>query len=151
MNSLSDNQVTIYEEPVHEKVRKFLKLEYLFDRIVYFKNKEDPRENYNALSALAELYEILSRSDIKAELIREIETHNTYFRKIKDVMDSQADQSKLNSVLEKQDLLLKLLYNVDTKYLDYIDEDILCKTIIKNCFSTLQPASIEFWLTRDIV
>ena len=41
MNSLSDNQVTIYEEPVHEKVRKFLKLEYLFDRIVYFKNKED--------------------------------------------------------------------------------------------------------------
>ena len=65
MNSLSDSQVTIYEEPVHEKVRKFLKLEYLFDRIVYFKNKEDPRENYNALSALAELYEILSRSDIK--------------------------------------------------------------------------------------
>ena len=38
----------------------FIKLEYLFDRIVYFKNKEDPRENYNALSALAELYEILS-------------------------------------------------------------------------------------------
>ena len=66
-------------------------------------------------------------------------------------MDAQADQSKLNSVIEKQDLLLKLLYNVDTKYLDYIDEDILCKTIIKNCFSTLQPASIEFWLTRDIV
>ena len=31
MNSLSDSQVTIYEEPVHEKVRKFLKLEYLFD------------------------------------------------------------------------------------------------------------------------
>ena len=66
-------------------------------------------------------------------------------------MDAQADQSKLNSVLEKQDLLLKLLYSVDSKYLDYIDEDILCKTIIKNCFSTLQPASIEFWLTRDIV
>ena len=100
---------------------------------------------------MAELYEILSRSDIKSELIREIETHNAYFKKIKDVMDAQADQSKLNSVLEKQDLLLKLLYNVDTKYLDYIDEDILCKTIIKNCFSTLQPASIEFWLTRDIV
>ena len=96
-------------------------------------------------------YEILSRSDIKSELIREIETHNAYFKKIKDVMDAQADQSKLNSVLEKQDLLLKLLYNVDSKYLDYIDEDILCKTIIKNCFSTLQPASIEFWLTRDIV
>ena len=46
-------------------------------------------------------------------------------KKIKDIMDTQADQSKLNSVLEKQDLLLELLYNVDSKYLDYIDEDIL--------------------------
>ena len=38
MNSLSDNQVSIYEEPVQEKVRKFLKIEYLFDKIYYFKS-----------------------------------------------------------------------------------------------------------------
>ena len=151
MSSLSDSQVTIYEEPVQEKVRKFLKIEYLFDRIFYFKNKEDRKDNYNALLALAQLYEILSRSDIKSELIREIETHNTYFIKIKKVAEAQADQSKLNSVLEKQDLLLKLIYNVESNYLDYLDDDVLCKTIIKNCFTTLQPASIEFWLTRDIV
>ena len=108
MNSLSDNQVSIYEEPVQEKVRKFLKIEYLFDKIYYFKSKEDKRENYNALLAFGELYEMLSRSDIKSELIREIETHNTYFNKIKDIPQSQADESKLNSVLEKQELLLKL-------------------------------------------
>ena len=151
MSSLSDSQVTIYEEPVQEKIRKFLKIEYLFDRIFYFKNKEDRKDNYNALLALAQLYEILSRSDIKSELIREIETHNTYFIKIKKVAEAQADLSKLNSVLEKQDLLLKLIYNVESNYLDYLDDDVLCKTIIKNCFTTLQPASIEFWLTRDIV
>ena len=151
MSSLSDSQVTIYEEPVQEKVRKFLKIEYLFDRIFYFKNKEDRKDNYNALLALAQLYEILSRSDIKSELIREIETHNTYFIKIKKVAEAQADLSKLNSVLEKQDLLLKLIYNVESNYLDYLDDDVLCKTIIKNCFTTLQPASIEFWLTRDII
>ncbi len=151
MSSLSDSQVTIYEEPVQEKIRKFLKIEYLFDRIFYFKNKEDRKDNYNALLALAQLYEILSRSDIKSELIREIETHNTYFIKIKKVAEAQADLSKLNSVLEKQELLLKLIYNVESNYLDYLDDDVLCKTIIKNCFTTLQPASIEFWLTRDIV
>ncbi len=151
MNSLSDSQVTIYEEPVQEKVRKFLKIEYLFDRIFYFKSKEDRMDNYNALLALSQLYEILARSDIKSELIREIETHNTYFNKIKKMAEIHADQSKLNSVLEKQDLLLKLIYNVESNYLDYIEDDTLCKTIIKNCFSTLQPSSIEFWLTRDIV
>ncbi len=151
MNSLSDNQVSIYEEPVQEKVRKFLKIEYLFDKIYYFKSKEDKRENYNALLAFGELYEMLSRSDIKSELIREIETHNTYFNKIKDIPQSQADESKLNSVLEKQELLLQLIYNIESNYLEYLENDVLCKTIFKNCFSTLQPASIEFWLSRDII
>ena len=139
MNSLSDNQVSIYEEPVQEKVRKFLKIEYLFDRIYYFKGKEDKRDNYTALIALYDLYEILSRSDIKSELIREVETHNTYFNKIKDSQSSNTDQSKLNSVIEKQDLLLKLLYSVESNYLDYLDNDVLCKTIFKNCNSTIQP------------
>jgi cell division protein ZapD len=151
MNSLSDNQVSIYEEPVQEKVRKFLKIEYLFDRIYCFKNKEDKRESYTALVALNELYEILSRSDIKSELIREVETHNTYFKKIKDLQSSNTDLSKLNSVIEKQELLLELLYNVESNYLDYLDNDVLCKTIFKNCFSTLQPSCIEFWLTRDVI
>ena len=122
MNNLSDNQVSIYEEPVQEKVRKFLKLEYLFDRIYHFKSKEDKRENYTALVALYDLYEILSRSDIKSELIREVETHNTYFNKIKDSQSSNTDQSKLNSVIEKQELLLKLLYSVESNYLDYLDK-----------------------------
>ena len=151
MNSLSDNQVSIYEEPVQEKVRKFLKIEYLFDRIYCFKNKEDKRESYTALMALNELYEILSRSDIKSELIREVETHNTYFKKIKDSQSSNTDLSKLNSVIEKQELLLELLYNVESNYLEYLDNDVLCKTIFKNCFSTLQPSCVEFWLTRDVI
>ena len=151
MNSLSDNQVSIYEEPVQEKVRKFLKIEHLFDRIYYFKSKEDKRDNYIALLAFSELHEILARSDIKSELIREIETHNTCFNRIKDIPQGQADQNKLNSVIEKQDLLLQLIHNVESNYLEYLENDTLCKTIFKNCFSTLQPSSIDFWLTRDII
>ncbi len=151
MSSLSDSQVSIYEEPVQEKVRKFLKLEYLFNKIYHFKSKDDKRDNYNALLALGELYEILSRSDIKSELIREIETHNAYFHKIKDAHQAEADQNKLNSVLEKQDLLLQLIYGIEGNYLEYLENDILCKTIFKNCYSTLQPTSVEFWLSRDII
>jgi len=149
MNSLSDNQVSLYEEPVQEKIRKFIKIEFLLNKIYYFKDKDNKSENYVALLALCELYEILSRSDIKSELIREIETQNSYFQKIKEI--PQADSRKLNSVLEKQSLLLKLIYNIESNYLDYLEHDILFKTILKNCFTQLQPASIEFWLSRDIL
>ena len=149
MNSLSDNQVSLYEEPVQEKIRKFIKIEFLLNKIYYFKSKDNKSENYVALLALCELYEILSRSDIKSELIREIETQNSYFETIKEI--PQADSSKLNSVLEKQNLLLKSIYNIESNYLDYLEHDILFKTILKNCFTQLQPASIDFWLSRDIL
>ena len=82
MNSLSDNQVSIYEEPVQEKIRKFIKLESLLNKINYFKGKENKTENYISVLALTELYEILSRGDIKSELIREIENQYIYFKKI---------------------------------------------------------------------
>ena len=149
MNSLSDNQVSLYEEPVQEKIRKFIKIEFLLNKIYYFKGKDDKGENYVALLALCELYEILSRSDIKSELIREIETQNTYLQKVKKV--PQADSSKLNSVLEKQDQLLKLIYSIEVNYLDHLERDIFFKTILKNSFTQLQPASVDFWLSRDIL
>ena len=144
MNSLSDNQVSLYEEPVQEKIRKFIKIEFLLNKIYYFKGKDDKGENYTALLALCELYENLSRSDIKSELIREIETQNTYLQKVKKV--PQADSSKLNSVLEKQDQLLKLIYSIEVNYLDHLERDILFKTILKNSFTQLQPASVDFSL-----
>ena len=149
MNSLSDNQVSLYEETVQEKIRKFIKIEFLLNKIYYFKGKDNKSENYISLLALCELYEILSRSDIKSELIREIETQNTYLQKIKEI--PQADSSKLNSVLEKQSQLLKLIYSIEINYLDHLERDILFKTILKNCFTQLQPASIDFWLSRDIL
>lgn len=148
MNSLSDNQITVYEEPVHERIRKFIKLELLFNKIIYFKDKDYKYENYSALTTFSELYEILVRSDIKSELIRELENQNTIFTKIKDMPG--ADNQKLTSILEKQEMLLKLLYDVSSNYLDYLEHDILFKEINKNYYSKFNPTSIEFWLSRDI-
>ncbi len=151
MNSLSDNQVSLYEEPVQEKIRKFIKIEFLLNKIYHFKNKEDKNDNYIALLSLCELYEILSRSDIKSELIREVENQNSYFMKIKEIPDAGADTNKLNSVLEKQSMLLNLIHNIESNYLDYLEHDVLFKTVLKNCYTQLQPAAIEFWLSRDVL
>ncbi|MBT3548796.1 MAG: cell division protein ZapD [Gammaproteobacteria bacterium] len=151
MNSLSDNQVSIYEEPVQEKIRKFIKLESLLNKINYFKGKENKTENYISVLALTELYEILSRGDIKSELIREIENQYIYFKKIKEAPEAKVDENKLNSVLEKQSMLLQLLHGLESNYLDYLEHDILFKTILKNSFTQLQPSSVDFWLSRDIL
>ena len=107
-------------------------------------------KSYNEV---ADLIKEFSKRERKSKRKRNKSTvrSGVYKATVKKVAEAQADLSKLNSVLEKQDLLLKLIYNVESNYLDYLDDDVLCKTIIKNCFTTLQPASIEFWLTRDII
>ena len=75
--------------------------------------------------------------------------HNKIFKKIQDIPET--DSNKLNSVLEKQKLLLDLLHGIQSNYIDYLSNDVLFKTIQKNCSSQMQPASVDFWLSRDIV
>ena len=149
MSNLSDEQISVYEEPVNERVRKFIKIESYFDKMIYFKNKEDKYDSDSALHTLCELYELLNRSDLKSELIREIESHNQYFKKIKEIEGT--DINKLNSLLEKQDSLLTLLHSVKSNYIDYLTNDVLFKTIYKIFRSPLQPAAVDYWLTRDSV
>ncbi|MEC9205637.1 MAG: cell division protein ZapD [Pseudomonadota bacterium] len=147
MSTQSDNQVTVYEEPVHERIRKFLRIETLFNRINYLKTKETHYENYFAAVSLAELYELLLRMDIKAELIRDLETQNSSLKRFKDQPD--ADSKKLNSMLEKQENHLNHLYSKDSSYLDHLKQDELFKTLVKYSRSSTHPSSLTYWLSRD--
>jgi len=42
MNNLSDSHAAIYEEPVDERIRKFLKLENYFLKLEYHKELDTP-------------------------------------------------------------------------------------------------------------
>ena len=148
MTVLSDNQVSIYEEPVTERVRKFIRIESLLQKILYFKDKDNSLENYIAVQSLCDLYELLMRSDLKSELIREMETQNNIFKKMQDL--PTADTDKLKSILEKQKMLLDMLHGVQSNYLDFLTNDILFKSFHKNFRSQIQPSSIDFWLSRDV-
>ena len=137
MTIQTDNQVSIYEEPVVERIRKFIRLESLFTKFYHFREKDLNMENYIALEALCEIYEILTRSDIKSELIREIENQNAVFKKIQDIPDT--DSNKLTSVLEKQKLLIDMLHNTKTNYLEFLTNDVLFKTIHKKWILMEKP------------
>ena len=147
MSIIFDNQTVIYEEPVQERIRKLLKVETLFNRIKLLKDSESYHENFSAVIALTELYEIFIRSDIKAELIRELETQNLFFKKIKKLPNTNT--SKLQSILERQEILLKQIYAIEAKYLDYLSNDELFKTIIKYTKSQNDSSPLLFWLSRD--
>jgi cell division protein ZapD len=65
--------VITYEFPLNEKVRTLLRLEDLFTRIRYFIDHDDSMGHHAALSTLFEILEVISRADLKSDLLQELE------------------------------------------------------------------------------
>ena len=80
MNNLSDSHAAIYEEPVDERIRKFLKLENYFLKVKYHKELDSVYDSYAALYNLIMIYNTLSRVEVKSELIREIDFHRQRYK-----------------------------------------------------------------------
>ena len=67
---------TTYEQPLNERVRTFLRVEFLFEQLNHYIDDPNEWNNRNAMSALIEVIDFLSRLDIKTELIKELERHS---------------------------------------------------------------------------
>jgi len=145
MNTFSDTHAAIYEEPVDERIRKFLKLESYLLKIKRHKELDTIFDSYAALYNLICLYQTLSRSEVKRELIREIDFHKSrYAEYIK--LDS-SDKIKLNSIMEKQNVIINTLHNLKSNYLSDLHNDELFQYCVKHHDNL--SSELDYWLTRD--
>jgi cell division protein ZapD len=67
--------VLLYEFPFNENVRTLLRLEHLFDRLAQLAGREPALDHHFALVTLFEIIEVTQRSDLKGELMKELERH----------------------------------------------------------------------------
>jgi cell division protein ZapD len=65
--------VITYEYPFSERIRTLLRLEDIFDKTLFFVQKNASREHHAALMALFEIFEVASRADLKMDLLQELE------------------------------------------------------------------------------
>ena len=63
----------LYEYPFNERIRTFLRLEDLFERLNYFVGGEHPLMHHAALVTLFEVLDVASRADLKSDLLQELE------------------------------------------------------------------------------
>lgn len=69
----------LYEFPLNETIRTLLRLEHLFDRLGQLAARDTPLDHHFALATLFEVVEVCSRSDLKSELLKELERHKAQF------------------------------------------------------------------------
>lgn len=63
----------LYEYPFNERLRTYLRLEQLFQRFLGLVERQDPMDHHFALVTMFEIIEVAARSDLKTEVLRELE------------------------------------------------------------------------------
>lgn len=90
------NKIT-FEQPLNERMRNLLRLEHLFDHITYRTQETISKWDYrNILESLLEVNDLLSRSDFKTELIKELERHSSMLTSLEN--NPAVDQSRLQQI-----------------------------------------------------
>nr|CAA6803926.1 MAG: FIG002842: hypothetical protein [uncultured Thiotrichaceae bacterium] len=72
----------IYEQPLNEKIRLFLRLELLAKRFRHHLAAESRSDILSALTLLLELYNLSARIDLKSDVIKEIDRTSQSVRKV---------------------------------------------------------------------
>ena len=62
----------IFEQPLNERMRNLLRLEHLFHLISFRTNEPSEWDCRSILESLLEINDLLTRSDLKTELIKEL-------------------------------------------------------------------------------
>ena len=69
----SATRVTVYEQPLNERMRNFMRLDFLYQQAVHHHTKSDSWSTRAAVSALLEILAITQRGDVRGEVLKELE------------------------------------------------------------------------------
>lgn len=93
-----------YEQPLNERVRTFLRLEFLFNIIEYYQDGMSETDIRMILNTLFDITDLIGRTDIRGELIKELERQGTGLEALRD--KPGVDMDRLSSVLDDIDAYL---------------------------------------------
>lgn len=110
----------IYEQPLLERTRTFMRLEFLFEQAHYHAGRESSWSSRAAVSNLIDILAILSRGDIRSEVLKELERHASILGQYQFRPD--VDSSRLNALLETINSLRKSLGATDGQLIQTLKE-----------------------------
>jgi len=92
------NNELVYEQPLNEKIRAFLRLEKLFQQYNFHLKHGSDWNNMIAINSIIEIMTFTTRSDIKLEALKELERQHTRLESL--AQRPQIDQTQLSAILK---------------------------------------------------
>jgi len=109
--SVADSTVhgkIIYEQPLNERIRTFLRLEFLFKQAKHHLQGRSPWDSRATLASVLDILNIFSRADLKTEVMKELERQIGAIAKLEN--SPGIDRGKLNEILDHMDVLVDRLH-----------------------------------------
>ena len=107
-------ETILYEHPLSEQVRTYLRLEQLFAIQLHLREQDSTICHVGALRNLWEILDCLDRGDIKGDLIKELEAQRIHFLQLEE--SPYIDALKLKRFLEQLEQLLEWLGRYQGKF-----------------------------------
>jgi len=105
--------VITYEYPLNERVRTLLRLEDLYDRVLFFLGKSAPHAHHACLTGIFEILEVGGRADLKSDLLQELDRQRTFLDALRS--NPAISEDKLNGVLTELDQAFTTLHALSGK------------------------------------
>lgn len=142
----------VYEYPLTERIRTLLRLEDLFERLHHFDAKTDALDHHVALLTLFEIVEVAGRTDLKSDLLQELERQKQVLFSFKGNPD--VAQDALTAVITDVEKALGALFGMTGKIGQYLRENewlmgIKQRTGIPGGACEFDLPSYHFWLNQD--
>jgi len=147
------NDQIIYEFPLNERIRTFIRLEQLFLQIHHFSEGETEWDSRAAIEGLLDVLIIFSRSDIRSELLKELERHHKVLARV--ARNQRIDRDKLRSMVDRIDDLSQRLRDIDGKLGTQLSTDGLFKSIsqrsaIPGGTCSFDLPGYHYWLQQPV-
>ncbi|MEJ2453538.1 MAG: cell division protein ZapD [Candidatus Thiodiazotropha sp.] len=140
-----------FEHPLNERIRTFLRLEHLFLQVDHFRPQADPWSNRAAIDGLLSIMSIFGRSDLKTEILKELERHTSNLERVR--LQPGVDMQALGQVLDDLEQAIHQVYRLNGQIARELRKDEFLSTILQrssipggNCNFDLPQ--YHYWLNQ---
>ena len=146
----ASTEALVYEQPLNERTRTFLRLEFLFRQLHAHTFRHSAWDSRAALNTLFDIVNIFARADLKTDVMKELERQAGFLERL--AQNPQVDRSRLEEILNEMDVLIDRLHGVQSTSFDLRGNELLNSikqrsSISGGCCDFDLPV-YHFWLTQ---
>ena len=101
----------LYEQPLNERIRTFLRLEYLFKQAGHHLKCDSEWDSRATLACILEILAIFGNTNLKSEVLKELERHSATLRRLE--RNPDVDYSQLSSLRGDIEVHMDKMHSID--------------------------------------